>query len=82
MGAFVGAYNKGRSPVIGPQAWMRPLRAALYVLLIAWGVVASGQLMDLALFIGIFGRASGEQLRHDPLLPRQAVRSQAYVYRL
>ena len=50
--------------------------------LIAWGVAASGQLMDLALFIGIFGRASGEQLRDDPLLPRQAVRSQAYVYRL
>jgi hypothetical protein len=49
---------------------------------IAWGVAASGKLMDLALFIGIFGRASGEQLRHDPLLPRQAVRSQAYVYRL
>jgi hypothetical protein len=39
MGAFVGVYNKG-ALLLSDQAWTRPLRAALYVLLIAWGIEA------------------------------------------
>lgn len=46
------------------------------------GVTATGELVDLLFFLGVFGLTSVKKLRHGLLLPRSAVRSQAYVYRL
>jgi hypothetical protein len=51
MGAFVGAYNKGRSPVIGPSV-VAATTSGLYVLLIVWGIEAGEYSEVLSAVVG------------------------------